>query len=84
MAIERDVCLGRLHQDVGEVADLGQRLLDAVQHEQVGGRLHLVDDVVELLGERVDVLAVERRDEARVEPAEDRPGELVAVAARSR
>jgi hypothetical protein len=71
--------LGCLHEDVGEIADLGQRLLDAVQYEEVGGCLHLVDDVVELLGECVDVFAVERCHEARVEPAQDGAGHLVAV-----
>ena len=35
---------------------------------------HVVDDVVELLGERVDVLPVERGDERGVEPLEDRRG----------
>ena len=40
---------------------------------------HIVDDVVELLGQLVDVLPVERRDEARVEPVEDLAGELVAL-----
>ena len=56
----------------------GSGLIDPVQHEQLGRRLHVVDDVVELLGEGVDVLAVERRDEGRVEPPEDRAGDLVA------
>jgi hypothetical protein len=41
--------------------------------------LDVVDDVVQLLGQRVDVLAVEGGDEARVEPPEDRVGELVAL-----
>src|SRR3954454_15209688 len=74
-----DVRLRRLHQDVGQVTDLGKGLDHPVQHEEVGGGLHLVDHVVELLGERVDVLAVEGRDEALVEAEQDRAGDLVAA-----
>ena len=47
--------------------------------EAQGDLEHVVDDVVELLGEGVDVLPVERRHERRVEAAHDRPGELVAA-----
>ena len=41
--------------------------LDAVEAEQVGRLLEVVDDVVDLGRELVDVLAVERRQVLRVE-----------------
>ena len=73
--------VGHLHEEVGLLAHLRAAARSTpVEHEQVGDGQHVVDDVVELLGERVDVLAVERRDEGRVQPTEDRRGELVAAA----
>jgi hypothetical protein len=39
---------------------------------------HVVDHVVELLGQGVDVLAVEGGDEGRVEPLDDGVDDLVA------
>src|SRR5215216_1291627 len=56
-----------------------QRLEDLVQHHHVGRFLDGVEHVVELAGEPVDVLAVERGDEGRVEPGEDGVGEPVAL-----
>jgi hypothetical protein len=50
-----------------------------VEHHHVGRGLDGVDDVVELAGERLDVLAVEGGDEGRVEPGEDGVGEPVAL-----
>ena len=58
---------------------LGQRVGDLGEQQQLRHGLDVVDDVVELLGEGVDVLAVERRDEGGVQPLEDRPGDLVAL-----
>jgi hypothetical protein len=40
--------------------------------------VHVVNHVVELFGERVDVLAIERRDERGVQPAEDRARDDIA------
>ena len=50
------------------------RRLDPVQDERVGGLLDEVEDVVEPADQGVDVLAVERRDEGRLEPVADRRG----------
>jgi hypothetical protein len=50
-----------------------------MEHHHVGRGLDGVDDIVELAGERLDVLAVERGDEGRVEPGEDGVGEPVAL-----
>ena len=47
--------------------------------QAVGDLEHVVDDVVELLGQGVDVLTVERRDERGVEAPQDVAGQLVAA-----
>ena len=79
-ADQRDDLVGHLHEHVGLLLELRHRRDVAVAElEPVADLEHVVDDVVELLGEGVDVLTVERRDERRVEPAQDRPGELVAA-----
>ena len=73
--------LGHQHEDVGLLLQLGHRRHVAIAEvEDVGDLEHVVDDVVEPLGEGVDVLPVERRDERRVQPVEDVAGELVAAA----
>src|SRR5438874_9408972 len=54
-------------------------LPDLVQHEDVGGSLNEVHDVVQAGSECVDVLAVERRDEGRVEIADDLVRVFVAL-----
>ena len=46
--------------------DVGRRLVDGVDH------------VVERAGQRVDVFAVERRDEGPVQPLDDFVGQVVA------
>ena len=51
---------------------LRRRPVDAEHLEAVGRLLHVVQHVVEHGGQRVDVLAVERRDEAAVEGLDDR------------
>jgi hypothetical protein len=51
---------------------------DLAQDEHVGGLLDRVDDVVQLGGERVDVLTVEGGDEGGVEPGQDGVGDAVA------
>ena len=51
----------------------------AVQDERVRGLLDEVDDVVEGADQGVDVLAVERGDERRLEPPADLVAELVAA-----
>src|SRR5215218_4843847 len=56
-----------------------QRLNHLVQHQHVGRRLDGVQHVVELAGQGVDVLAVERGDEGAVEPGVDGVGEPVAL-----
>ena len=47
--------------------------------EEVGDLLDEVDDVVDRRGERVDVLAVDRRDERRVQPLDDVVRDAVAL-----
>src|SRR5437588_396005 len=59
---------------------LVHRGLDPVEPEVVGDLLGVVDDVVEGGGQLQDVLAVDRRDERLVEPADDVMRYLVAVA----
>src|SRR5215212_328574 len=56
-----------------------QRLGHLVEDQHVGRRLDGVPDVVELAGQGVDVLAVERGDEGAVEPGVDGVGEPVAL-----
>ena len=50
-----------------------------VEAHEVRDLLDVVDDVVHLGRERVDVLAVDRRDEGRVEPLDDVVGDPVAL-----
>jgi hypothetical protein len=65
-------------EDRGEPLRLHHRRLDPVEAEEVGDLLGVVDDVVESGGERVDVLAVDRRDERLVEALDDVVGDPVA------
>jgi hypothetical protein len=48
-----------------------------VQHEQIRGRVRVVEDVVHLRREVIDVLAVERRDERGVQRAHHGVRDLV-------
>src|SRR3954463_5303843 len=57
----------RAHEHIRLLDHEWPRLLDAVQHEQVACRFDRVDHVVERRRELVDVLAVHRRDERRVQ-----------------
>src|SRR5436190_16265096 len=68
--------LGRDH--VGHRPARRGRLLDPVADEPLGGGLEVVQHVVDAGREVVDVLAVERRDEGRVQPFDDLVGDLVA------
>src|SRR4051794_39790563 len=70
---------GRLVEDVRELLRLLERRLDLVEAEVVGDLLGVVDHVVERGRERVDVLAVDRRDEGLVEPPDDVVGDPVPV-----
>ena len=67
------------HDDRGLLGWPRRGGLDPVQDERVGGLLDEVDDVVEAADQRDDVLAVERRDERRLDPTTDVVGDLVAV-----
>jgi hypothetical protein len=49
-----------------------------LQDKHVGGLLHCGDDIVQLGGERVDILTVKRGDEGGVEPGQDGVGDAVA------
>ena len=57
---------------------LGRRL-DPVQDERVGGLLDVVEDVVEAADQGVDVLAIDRGDEGRLEAMADLVADLVAA-----
>ena len=59
--------LDRLDDDRALLDRVPRRQLDAVEAEQVGRLLEVVDDVVDLGREHVDVLAVERRQVLGVE-----------------
>src|SRR3954451_12479856 len=66
-------------QHVSEVLPLRHRRLDLVEPEVVGDLLGVIDHVVERGRQRVDVLAVDRRDEGLVEPPDDVVGDPVPV-----
>ena len=77
---EGDGLVGHLHEQIGLLLQLRHRRdVAGPQLEAVADLHHVVDDVVELLGEGVDVLAIERRDERRVEPPQDLADQLVAA-----
>ena len=71
--------LAAADEDVGERQRLLHRRLDLVEAEEVGRLLDVVDDVVDLRREAVDVLAVERGHEGRVEALDDVVGDPVAL-----
>ena len=62
-----------------EMLRLLHRRLDPVQREEVRDLLDEVDDVVHAGREREDVLAVDRRDERRVEALDDVVRDAVAL-----
>ena len=69
-----------LCQDVRELLRLRHRRLDPVEPERVGHLLGVVDDVVDRVGERVDLGRRERRlDPVLVQPVKDVVGEPIAV-----
>src|SRR5919112_315649 len=70
---------GRLQQDVRHALGLLHRRLDLVQPEVVGHLVDQVDDVVHVRRQLEDVLAVDRRDERRVQPVVDVVGDPVAL-----
>src|SRR5438034_548621 len=70
--------LRRLDDHVGHGPAGGGRLLDPIDNEALGGRLDVVEHVVQPRGEVVDVLAIDRRDEGRVQLLDDLVGDLVA------
>src|SRR5829696_1161069 len=69
----------RLVEDPRELLGLLHRRLDAVQREEVGDLLDEVHDVVHPRRERVDVLAVDRRHERRVQALDDVVRDAVAL-----
>src|SRR5436309_268804 len=66
------------HDHLGHRPARRSRFFDPVDDEALGGGLEEVEHVVEAGREVVDVLAVDRRDEGRVEPPDDLVGDLVA------
>ena len=77
--IASSTCAAGLVQDPRQLLRLLHRRLDAVEAEEVGDLLGVVDDVVERRGEREDVLAVDRRHERRVEALDDVVRDPVAL-----
>src|SRR5205085_1296911 len=76
-----DRLLGLLHgalQDTNLSLHRRKRRLDRVQHEDVAGCLYGVEHVVHRSSESVDVLAIYRSDEHRVEAADDLVSDVVA------
>ena len=71
--------LARADDDRALLDRVARRHLDAVQAEQVGRLLEVVDDVVDLGRELVDVLAVEGRQVLRVEQGDQVARDLVAL-----
>ena len=71
--------LGGADEDAALLDRLARRRLDAVELEQVGGLVHVVDDVVDARGELVDVLAVERGDVLRVQELDQVVRDRVAL-----
>ena len=74
---EREL-LDRLHDDRALLHRVPRRQLDAVEAEQVGRLLEVVDDVVDLGREEVDVLAVERGQVLGVEERDQLAHDRVA------
>ena len=70
--------LDRLHDDRALLHRVLRRQLDAVEAEQVGCLLEVVDDVVDLGREEVDVLAVERGQVLGVEERDQLAHDRVA------
>src|SRR5713226_3408874 len=66
------------HDHLGHRSARRGRLFDPIDDEALGGGLEEVEHVVEAGREVVDVLAVDRRDEDRVEPPDDLVSDLVA------
>src|SRR6185295_3720028 len=72
--------LGRqLHQEPGDLAQAFRGLAQLEVEQVLGDTLDVVQDVVEVGGERADVLAVEGGDETGVQGIEDLPGDGVAL-----
>ena len=79
-AHQRRHLVGHRHEQVRLLDQLGHlRHVTVAEVEQVRDLEHVVDDVVELLGEGVDVLTIERGDEGRVQPLEDVARQRVTV-----
>ena len=69
--------LGCMHEHLAQGLCIVRRLVDLVEHDPVHGRVDQVKDVVEPADELVDILALEGRDEGRIELLDRRMGDLV-------
>src|SRR5438876_4124417 len=74
-----DDLLGGIEDDARQLARPRTNALDVVQADDRRRRVDRVHDVVERARERVDVLAVERRDERAVQALNDLVGQEVAL-----
>ena len=71
--------LASIDEHFSQIQRLLHRRLDLVEVEEVGHLLRVVDDIVELRRQPVDVLAIEGRDEGRVQALDDVVGDPVAL-----
>ena len=69
-----------LVEQIDHLEHARDRLAHVVQSDEIGCGTHVVDCIVELFGQRVDVLSIEGCDDDDVEPLTDRPVELVTPA----
>src|SRR5207253_3044915 len=65
--------------DLRQLAGAEADLVEAIQPDQRRRRVDGVHDVVERARQRVDVFAIERRDEGPVQPLDDLVGDEVAL-----
>src|SRR3989338_3841840 len=68
-----------LLDDLRDLLRLREHLLHLEQDEALRHGFHEIHDIIEVGGQPVDILAVDRRDERLVQPLHDLVGELVGI-----
>ena len=71
------MCSGRAQNDVRHLLRRFAHFVDVQHHHSARRTVEPVDDVVETRGEKVNVFAIDRRDEALVDANVDRVRELI-------
>src|SRR3954449_11160731 len=66
------------HEQLGQLVHLARQRVEVVEHYEVTGGLEEVHDVIKAACEAIDVLAVDRRHERRVDLTQDAVGLVVA------